>query len=280
MYRRNAKDCIGNIIVYLILILAVVVILLPLGWVVSTSFKPSVEIFANPPFWIPHASTVKSYVNVWLMSSIPGALLNSFLTGLFTALLALFFGGSAGYAFARFKFRGNKFLSLFMLISQMLPITVLMIPLYYMENDFGIIDTRLGLAVAHLVFAMPLVTWMARGYFKGIPKEIEEAATVDGCSTLQTIFRIILPLVRPALATTAIYAFVSSWNEFLLANVLTRTMNSRTAPLALNEFSTFYKVAWGDTMAAAVLITIPVVAVFSMIQKQFVSGLSSGAVKG
>ena len=157
---------------------------------------------------------------------------------------------------------------------------MLMIPMYYMENRMGLIDTRFGLAMAHLVICMPLVTWMTRGYFKSIPKEMEEAAMVDGCNTVQTLWHIILPLLKPALAATGIYAFVSSWNEFALANVLTRSMSSRTVPIALNEFSSFFKVDWGQTMAAAALITLPVVIVFMLIQKQFVAGLASGAVKG
>lgn len=280
MNRNKSKNIAGNLIVYAVLILAVLITLLPLGWVISTSIKPASEIFAKPPRWIPNDPSLGSYINVLFQSSIPNALLNSFLVGFGTALISLILGGSAGYAFSRFKFRGSKFLSLFMLISQMLPLTVLMIPMYYMENNIGLIDTKTGLAIAHLVITMPLVTWMAKGYFNGIPKEIEEAATVDGCNTLQSIILIIIPLLRPALAATGIYAFVSSWNEFALANVLTRSMNSRTVPIALNEFSTFFKVNWGDTMAAATIITIPILIVFIMIQKQFIEGLASGAVKG
>lgn len=269
-----------NILIYFILVSVVVFTLLPLGWVISTSLKPGNEIFANPPHWIPHMPTLENYKTVLYDSLIPLAFFNSFLVGIMTAGISLVLGGSAGYAFARFKFRGNRALSLFMLLSQMLPLTVLMIPMYYMENAAGLVDTKLGLAIAHLAISMPLVTWMAKGYFKGIPKEIEEAAVVDGCSATETIFYIIIPLLRPALAATGIYAFISSWNEFALANVLTRSMNSRTVPIALNEFSSFFKVDWGDTMAAATLITIPIIIVFMLVQKQFVEGLASGAVKG
>lgn len=269
-----------NILIYFILVSVVVFTLLPLGWVISTSLKPGNEIFANPPHWIPHMPTLENYKTVLYDSLIPLAFFNSFLVGIMTAGISLVLGGSAGYAFARFKFRGNRALSLFMLLSQMLPLTVLMIPMYYMENAAGLVDTKLGLAIAHLAISMPLVTWMAKGYFKGIPKEIEEAAVVDGCSAAETIFYIIIPLLRPALAATGIYAFISSWNEFALANVLTRSMNSRTVPIALNEFSSFFKVDWGDTMAAATLITIPIIIVFMLVQKQFVEGLASGAVKG
>lgn len=281
--RKGSKKKINgmlNILIYFILVSVVVFTLLPLGWVISTSLKPGNEIFANPPHWIPHMPTLENYKTVLYDSLIPLAFFNSFLVGIMTAGISLVLGGSAGYAFARFKFRGNRALSLFMLLSQMLPLTVLMIPMYYMENAAGLVDTKLGLAIAHLAISMPLVTWMAKGYFKGIPKEIEEAAVVDGCSAAETIFYIIIPLLRPALAATGIYAFISSWNEFALANVLTRSMNSRTVPIALNEFSSFFKVDWGDTMAAATLITIPIIIVFMLVQKQFVEGLASGAVKG
>lgn len=280
MSLKKTKRRILHIVIYLILFLALLFTLLPIGWVFSTSIKKGVEIFAKPPRWIPLSPTLENYRDVIFNSSIPNAFWNSFLVGITTTFAALLLGGSAGYAFARFKFRGNRILSLFMLMSQMLPLTVLMIPMYYMENAVGLVDTKIGLAAAHLVISLPLVTWMAKGYFKGIPKEVEEAAIVDGCSTFQTLTKILLPLLKPALAATGIYAFISSWNEFALANVLTRSSESITVPIALNEFSSFFKVDWGDTMAAAMLITIPIVAAFMLVQKQFVEGLASGAVKG
>lgn len=278
--KKKQKSIILDVLTYIILTIGVILVLMPLAWIISTSVKPSVEIFQKPPHWIPHNPTISNYVGVLTASSIPKAFLNSLIVGLLAAFMSLALGGSAGYAFARFRVRGNKFLSLFMLISQMLPLTVLMIPMYYMENKMGLIDTKFGLALAHLVICMPLVTWMSRGYFKGIPKEIEEAAMVDGASQTQIIWQVIIPLIKPSLAATGIYAFVSSWNEFALANVLTRSMDSQTVPIALNEFSTFFKVDWGQTMAASAIITGPIIIIFLLIQKQFVAGLSNGAVKG
>jgi ABC-type glycerol-3-phosphate transport system permease component len=280
MGKRENKNMISSIAAYIILSVAVILVLIPPAWIISTSLKPPSEIFSNPPRWIPKVPTLQNYRNVLFESDIPKAFLNSLIVGLTTTLMAMLLGGSAGYAFARFKFRGSKALSLFMLASQMFPLTVFMIPIYYMENDIGLVDTKTGLAIAHLIISLPLVTWMAKGYFAGIPKEIEEAASIDGCNTLQIIIKIILPLIKPAIAATGIYAFISSWNEFALANVLTRTMNSRTVPIQLNEFSSFFKVDWGDTMAAAAIITIPVVIAFVSIQKYFIAGLVSGAVKG
>lgn len=280
MKRRKKGEKALNGVVYFLLILVLMITIIPIGWVLSTSVKTTTEVFANPPRWIPDVLTIENYKTVFLDSAIPRAFLNSVIVGLLTSLIALLLGGSSGYAFARFQFRGSKFLSLFMLISQMLPLTVLMIPMYYMENEIGLIDTKIGLAIAHLVISLPLVTWMAKGYFKGIPKEIEEAATVDGCSTMQTLTKIVLPLLKPALVATGIYAFISSWNEYALANVLTRSEQSRTVPIALNEFSSFFKVDWGSTMAAAMIITVPVIIAFMLVQKQFVEGLAAGAVKG
>lgn len=280
MKRRKKGEKALNGVVYFLLILVLMITIIPIGWVLSTSVKTTTEVFANPPRWIPDVLTIENYKTVFLDSAIPRAFLNSVIVGLLTSLIALLLGGSSGYAFARFQFRGSKFLSLFMLISQMLPLTVLMIPMYYMENEIGLIDTKIGLAIAHLVISLPLVTWMAKGYFKGIPKEIEEAATIDGCSTMQTLTKIVLPLLKPALVATGIYAFISSWNEYALANVLTRSEQSRTVPIALNEFSSFFKVDWGSTMAAAMIITVPVIIAFMLVQKQFVEGLAAGAVKG
>jgi len=280
MGKERRKNLIIDSLYHIILLAAAALALFPLAWAVSTALKPQGEIFLRPPVWIPITPTLDNVYNVLFNSAIPGAMMNSLVTGLMTTLFALVVGGCAGYAFARFRFRGNRMLSLFMLTSQMLPLTVLMIPLFRLANETNLIDTRFGLSIAHLVICLPLVTWMSKGYFSTIPREIEEAATVDGCNALGILFRIMLPLMRPALAATGIYAFVSSWNEFALANVLTRSARSRTVPMALNDFSTFFRVAWGDTMAAAVIITIPVVLVFILIQRQFVEGLASGAVKG
>lgn len=279
MYKKM-KSIIPDAIIYLFLVFMVIIILIPLGWVLSTSIKQEIDIFAKPPVWITENPTLKSYQDVLTSSGIPKAFLNSTVIGFITVVLSIILGGSAGYAFARFKFRGKKILSLYFLMSQMLPLTVLMIPLFYMINDWGLIDTRIGLSIAHLVITMPMVTWMTKGYFQGIPKEIEESASVDGCNTFQTLFKILVPLLKPALATTGIYAFVSSWNEYALANVLTRTDASRTVPISLSEFASYFKVDWGDTMAAAAMITIPIVILFMLIQKHFVEGLTAGAVKG
>lgn len=265
---------------YFFLVLFALFTSIPLLWAVSTSLKPSNEIFSIPPKWIPKSITLQNYVNVLFDSSVPRYFLNSLYIGIITTLLSLLFGGAAGYGFARYQIRGGKSLSLFMLVSQMLPLVVLMIPIYFLMDRLHLIDSPIGLAVSHLVFTMPLVTWMTRSYFLGIPKELREAAEIDGCSQLKALFLVELPLAAPGIAATGIYAFVMSWNEFVLASVLTLSDKSRTLPIGLSEFSTSFNVDWGSTMAAAVLISVPVIILFQWLQKYFVTGLTMGSVKG
>ncbi|MCG8514063.1 MAG: carbohydrate ABC transporter permease [Halanaerobiales bacterium] len=268
------------LITYLLLIFLAGFVLFPLLWIISTSIKPSSEIFAIPSRWIPNNLTLQNYTNVLFASAIPKYFINSLVTGLLATVLSLILGGAAGYGFARYKFKGNKSLSLFMLLSQMLPLTVLMIPIYFLMLRLNLLDSIFGLALAHLILTMPLVTWMTRSYFIAIPKELEEAALVDGCSPLKALFKVIIPIAAPGIAATGIYAFIMSWNEFVLASVLTSSATARTLPIGLTEFSIMFEVDWGSTMAAATLISLPVIIFFLWLQKHFVQGLSQGAVKG
>jgi len=280
MRRQTVLQQTYTVISYLFLALMVIITILPLGWILSTSFKGTAEIYADIPRWIPQYPTLENYVDVFFHSSLSIGFLNSIIIALISSFLALFIGGSAGYAYARFKFRGDKFMSIFTLTSQMLPLTVLMIPLYYMENTMGLIDTKFGVSIAHLVISLPLVTWMVKGYVDGVPRELEEAAIIDGCSLFGAVARVVLPVVRPALAATFIYAFISSCNDFTLAIVLTRTVKSRTVTFLLNEFSSYVDVNWGSIMAASAVIALPVIVVFMAVQRHFVSGLASGSIKG
>ncbi len=265
---------------YICLIFLVLLTVFPLLWIISTSIKPSKEVFSIPPKWIPENITFENYTRVLFDSSIPQYFINSSLVAIIATLLSIVLGVAAGYGFARFHFKGNKSLSLLILFSQMLPLTVLMIPIYFMLAAFNFLDSLIGLAIAHLILTLPLVTWMCRSYFISIPKELEEAAKIDGCSSLQILVKIILPVAAPGIAASGMYAFVISWNEFVLASVLTTSDKARTLPIGLTEFSSMFEVDWGSTMAAATLISIPVIIVFLWLQKYLVQGLAQGSVKG
>ncbi len=280
MVRKSNARTLATVIAYVILIALLFFALAPVALMIGTAFKPNVEIFQVPPRWLPRAPTLSNFQKVIFNSGIPRYALNSVIIATLMTFTALVLGTMAGYGFSRFKFRGNRALSLFMLLGQLIPLIALIVPFFQIFDAVGLLDTKIGIALAHLTTALPLVTWMSASYFSTIPVELDEAAIIDGCTRMQTLRKVVLPVALPGIISIALFAFLMSWNEFVLASVLTNTDNSKTLPIGLSEFATMFTVDWGSTMAAAFLMTVPVVAVFLLFQKQFVSGLSAGAVKG
>ena len=278
--QKNNARTLAMVIAYLILIALLFFALAPVALMIGTAFKPNVEIFQVPPRWLPRAPTLANFHTVMFNSGIPRYALNSVIIATLMTFTALVLGTMAGYGFSRFKFRANRALSLFMLLGQLIPLIALIVPFFQIFDAVGLLDTKIGIALAHLTTALPLVTWMSASYFSTIPVELDEAAILDGCTRMQALRKIVLPVALPGIISIAVFAFLMSWNEFVLASVLTNTDNSKTLPIGLSEFATMFTVDWGSTMAAAFLMTVPVVVVFLLFQKQFVSGLSAGAVKG
>lgn len=268
------------LITYLILTLIVVFILFPLAWVVSTSFKPTNEVMAIPPQWIPENPTLDNYINVLTNSSIPRYFINSVFVSSLVALITIILGGLTGYGLSRRKTKGTRAISTFILASQMLPATVILVPVYLFISKIRLYDTIFGLAFAHLILTLPLVTWMCKGYIDTIPIDLEEAAQIEGCTKLQALIKVIFPIAAPGIAASGMFAFIQSWNEFTIASILTESTKSRTLPVGLTEFALLFKVDWGSTMAASVIISIPVIAIFLFMQKYLVKGLGQGAIKG
>ncbi len=254
--------------------------LAPLVIMVATSFKPSGEIFQIPPRLLPEHGTWSNYVEVFTQSSMGSSFVNSAVVALLVTAVTLVFGLSTGYALARIRFRGANAVSVYMLIGQLLPITIFLLPLYQIVSRLGLMDSVAGIALSHLTIVMPLVVWMIRNTLTGVPIELEEAARIDGCTRLEAVVAVVLPVAAPGLAAVGIFAFLQSWNEFVLASVLATTTASRTAPVALTEFSGQFSVDWGGTMAAATIMTVPIVVLFLCFQRYFVSGMAAGAVKG
>ncbi|RLP74565.1 carbohydrate ABC transporter permease [Mycetocola tolaasinivorans] len=262
------------------LALLVIWTMFPIAVMVFTSFKPGNEVFAKPNTLLPQNWTIDNFVNVLTDSTVPQALLNSVLVGVLATAITMVLSLSAGYALARFRYRGSRALSLFILMGQFIPITVLLLPFFIAINAMGLIDTIGGLAITHLVITVPLVTWMVRNQFASVPIELEEAAMIDGSTRLGAVLKITLPVAMPGLAAAAMFAFLQSWHEFVFASVITQSPSSRTGPISLTEFAGEFTVDWGATMAAAVVLTVPVVIIFLCLQRYFVAGLTSGAVKG
>lgn len=278
--RRSARRTVMAVIAWLSLALLMVWTLMPVAVMVFTSLKPRGEVFTTPPRLFPTDWTLDNYVEVFTDSSMPQALTNSIIVGLLCTLITLLLCVSAGYALARFRFPAARQIGVFILLGQMLPITVLLLPLYQMVRTLNLLNTVIGIALVHLVITIPLVTWMLRNQIAAIPYDLEEAAMIDGCSRFDAVTYITLPVAATGIAAAGMYAFLQSWHEFVLASVLSTSSASRTAPVALTEFSSEFAVDWGASMAASVVLTLPVVIVFMALQRFFVRGLTTGGVKG
>jgi ABC-type glycerol-3-phosphate transport system permease component len=268
------------VVVWVVLILLLIWSLGPVAVMVSTAFKQSSEIYSAHAHLLPQHWTLQNFVTVFTSSSMPQALLNSLIAGLLVAVATLIFCFSAGYALARFRFRSARPLALFILLGQVVPLTVVLLPLYQIINSLHLLDSVIGVAVAHLTITVPLVTWMVRNQIAAIPIELEEAVQIDGGTRFDAVTYVTLPVAGPGLAAAGMFAFLQSWHEFLFASVLTTSSASRTAPVSLTSFASEFSVDWGATMAASVVLTVPVVLLFMLLQRYFIGGLTSGAVKG
>lgn len=207
-------------------------------------------------------------------------LMNSVIVSLATTLIGIFLAATAGYAFSRFRFPGRTAGLLSFLVTQMFPGTMMMIPLYLIVNWLGLLDNLTGLILIYSTTAIPFCVWMLKGYFDTIPKDLEESATIDGASRSVIFYRIILPLAKPALAVTALFSFMTAWNEYIQAATFMNRELSYTLPVALRNFVGQFAQDWGFFAAGAILVSIPIVALFFVLQKYLVSGLTAGSVKG
>lgn len=275
----RATAALSACVAYAVLTAFAIFALTPLVLMVATAFKPSVEIFQIPPRLLPDQWTLDNFRTVLFDSDIPVYAFNSLVVGGGTTLVALLLGCAAGYGFSRFRFTGSSFLLLAMLVGQLVPLAALIVPFYLLFDGFRLIDTYSALIIGHLTVVLPLVVWMATSYIDTIPRELEEASIMDGATRLGTLWRITLPLALPGTIAIGIFAFLNSWNEFVLASIIGVTNDSRTLPVGLTEFAGMFTTDWGSTMAASVLMTVPVLISFLFFQKYFVKGLAAGAVK-
>ncbi len=274
-----------SIVSHGILIVVSVVVLYPVLWVVRMALSPS-QSFASGLSPIPEQVTLQNFVDVVGKTDLQGTwvfghqLLNSLVISSATAVVGVGLATSAAYAFSRFKFPGGNLGLKALLVTQMFPGTMMMIPLYILLDKLNLLDTQLGLILVYATTSIPFSTFMLKGYFDTIPGELEEAARMDGASTTRIFFSIILPLARPAIAITALFSFMTAWNEFILAAKLMNSETSYTLPVVLQGYVGAKSTAWGHFAAGAILVSAPVMALFFALQKHLVAGLTSGSVKG
>jgi len=250
---------------------------LPILWVVLTAFKPSDFITTKPPVWA-FSPTLEHFKRVVVVQKSYMPLANSFIVALGTSFLSLLVGAPAAYALARFRLRMKKHIAFYFLSARMAPPVVTAIPLFLTFRTLHLVDTHLGLILAHLTYNFPFAVWMLRGFFAELPRELEEAAMVDGCTTFRAFWQVALPLIAPGLAATAILCFIFSWNEFMFAVILT-SFRAKTLPVAALSFMTDRLVLWGELSACAVIIFIPVALFALAVRKYLLKGLTMGAIK-
>ena len=261
-------------------VLLVVVCLFPFWWMGLSSIKTLRELYTIPPIWWPSMPTLDNYKKVLFESNIPRYFLNSVIVSAGSTFLALVLAIFASYGFARFDFKGKPALQSFVLIGQLLPTAAIIVPLFITLRVLGLVNTYWGLILVYMIITLPLSVWMLTSYFRAIPVELEEAAIIDGASRIGVLFRVTLPLSIPGLVSVLVYAFVTTWNEFIFALCFATDSSVKTLPIGLAEFSTEFNTDWGAVMAASVVMTLPIAILFLSMQRLFVGGMTAGATKG
>ncbi|KAA1182141.1 carbohydrate ABC transporter permease [Rhizobium tropici] len=273
-------------VAYLIgLFLAMLVICLPGFWIVISSLRPTVEIMAKPPVWIPQELSLEAYRAMFSgvgQGGIPvwDYFRNSLVISITSTAIALVIGMSGGYAFARFRFTGKSAVFLGLMLTRSVPGVALSLPLFMVYARLGIIDTHFGLILTYVALNVPFTIWLIDGFFRQVPKDLAEAAQIDGCTRWQAFWQVEFPLAGPGIASAGIFAFLTCWNEYALASQLTRSVDSKTLPVGLLDYTAEFTIDWRGMCALAVVMIIPALALTFIIQKHLVSGLTFGAVKG
>jgi ABC-type glycerol-3-phosphate transport system permease component len=276
----KGRAMVGSAVAYVVSLLLVVFIGFPLLWMLVSSFKPAEQLFVSPPRLLPSTLTLDWYRNVMLQSDAPTYFRNSLVIGAATTAICLSIGALAAYGVTRFEFPGKRVFLIGALLSYVFPAIVLFVPIYMIINSLGLIDTLAGVVIAHTILTFPFALWMLRSFFIAIPREIDEAAWVDGASYFLTFVAIILPLALPGVFSVGVFVFVLSWNEYLFAGVLITSGSLKTIPVGISEFITSFDVRWGEIMAMGALATMPVIALFLSVQRFFLRGVIAGAIKG
>lgn len=253
--------------------------LFPVYWVLNTAFKPADEVLALTPTFLPKHATLANFASAFKAPLFLENMLNGVIVTLLAVAGALVVGFLAALAIARFNFYGRKAIILVILGVQLVPLLALLIPLFLMLQSVNLTNSLIGVSITYLVLILPYTVWTLRGFISGIPRELDEAALIDGCTRGQVFWRIILPLTGPGLVATSVYGFIQAWNEFIIINTLNSPAKQNLMAWLLQNQTT-RGTAWGPLMAGAIITSIPVVIFFLIIQRNIATGLTAGAVKG
>jgi len=267
--------------VYLPTALLILFVITPFLWMLLGSFKTNIELMSSQgqTLWIKEP-TLDNYFRLFQQYPFARFFLNSTIVATGTTIIAVSFSAFAGYSLARFSFPGRTIVGIAFLVTQMLPGVAILIALYIQFRDFGLLNNYGGLIIGYNAFSIPFCTWMLRGFFDSIPKELEESALIDGCNRFSAFFRVALPLTLPGLIATAIFAFILAWHEFVFAVTMVNDTKMFTLTVGIASMKSINIIDWGLLNAGVVVTTIPLVFLFAFVQKYLIQGLTAGAVKG
>lgn len=264
---------------YIVLILLGIVVVFPFLWMISCALRMPNELLTSPPQLLPSHPVLSNFKHVLFETDIPRYFINSIIISVTATLLCIFIAIPAGYSFARHHYRGKNIMVLVILMCNMIPQTATLVPLYQSLNNLRLIDNKFALSFTHLLCMLPFSIMMTRGFISTLPKTLEEAALIDGCTRVETLPRIIVPICAPGIFATAMYAFMISWEEFTYAVTFTNSQSARPISVGLEMFSTEFKVDWGSILASAVLMTLPILILFFLVQDTFIASATGGALK-
>lgn len=269
-----------NTLSYLLLIVVVIFGLFPIVWSVITSIRPEAEVLTDKITYLPHQLTGVHYQNLWNRTDFPLMFYNSAIVTVVTIALAMAFSVLAAYSLSRYRMRYRTGVLLFYMAIQMFPAVLMLIPIFVLWRNAGLLNTKTGLALAEVIFILPVAIWMLKGFFDAIPVDIEDAARIDGCTRVGALLRVVLPIARPGMVATGIFAGIVSWNNLLFPMLLTTTRDSMTWPVGLQSLVGEFQLSWGMLSAGGVISIVPVIICFLFIQRTLVRGLMAGALKG
>jgi N,N'-diacetylchitobiose transport system permease protein len=278
--RRRARRRVGTGVANVVGFAFALVMIFPAYWMINTSLKPPNEVLTFTPNFVPEHPTLANFVSAFRAPLFLDVLRNSLIITASAVACALVVGFLGALAVARFRFYGRRALIMVVLLVQMVPFLALLIPLFLMLNAVELTNTLPGVTIVYAVLILPYTVWTLRGFIANIPRELDEAALVDGCSRWQTFTRVILPLTGPGLVATSIYGFIQAWNEFIIINTLNTSGEMQNLMAWLLSNQTTRQTFWGPLMAGAVITSLPVVIFFLIIQRNIAAGLTAGAVKG
>lgn len=269
-----------KIMAFLATAFVTLIMVFPFLWMISTSIKTPDQVYSSPPIWVPSKISMENYIHIWKETLFSKWFLNSLIVAFFTTVFSLGLSITSSYSISRLRFRGQKTFTIWLLYTQMIPHIFILLPLFIVMRSVGLINTYASLIITNATLALPFSIWMLKGYFDTIPRDLEDAARIDGCGRFGAMVRIILPLSAPGIVAVALYVFIVAWQEYMFSLTFARSTTMRTLPVGIAMMLGDTRVLWGRLMSASVLTTIPVAIAFVFLQKYLVEGMTAGGIKG